>query len=65
MPGTTNGEHRKLIGVKTRLCVRNTAFSVWSAASVSESELRATEKTIWCTTQPTKVIKYCTELLAV
>ena len=30
---TTNGEHRKLIGVKTFVWERNTAFTVWSAAS--------------------------------
>ena len=42
---TTNGEHRKLIGVKTRLCL-GTEYSLycWDAASVSESELQPTEK---------------------
>ena len=38
--------------------VLNAVFTVWSAASFSESELQATEKSIWCTTQPTKSSKY-------
>ena len=38
--------------------LRNAEFTVWSAASFSESELQTTEKTIWCTTQPTKSSKY-------
>ena len=63
---TTNGEHRKLIGVKTRLCL-GTEYGLycWDAASVSESELQPTEKIVWCTNQPTKSSCICTELLAV
>ena len=38
LPGSTNREHRKLIGVKMSL-VRTTVSTVWSAASISESEL--------------------------
>ena len=57
---TTDGEpetHRRQDNVF--VCVRDTVLTVWSAASVSESELQATEKTIWCTTQPTKSSKVC------
>ena len=42
--------------------VRITVFTVWSAASILESELQATEKTFWCAAHPTKsskVIKTC------
>ena len=44
---TTNGEHRKLIGVKTRLCL-GTEYGLyyWDAASVLESELQPTEKIV-------------------
>ena len=60
MLGTTTNEEPETYRRQENVfvCVRDTAFTVWSAASVSESELQATEKTIWCTTQPIKSSKY-------
>ena len=36
------------------LWIRTTVSTVWSAASISESELQATKKTVWCVAHPTK-----------
>ena len=50
MQGTTNGEHRKLIGVETMsLFGCGVRLYCWDAASVSESELRATVLCIYRT----------------
>ena len=55
MPVTTNGEHRKLIGVKARLCLsKEYGLYCWDAASVSKSELQPTEKIVSCAAQPAK-----------
>ena len=48
LPGPTNREHRKLLSASRRRClwVRTIVSTIWSAAGVSEFELRATEKTV-------------------
>ena len=39
------------------LWVRTTVSTVWSASSISESELQATEEIAWCAAHPTKSSK--------
>ena len=60
MLGATNGEQRKLIGVKAlSLFGYGIQLLLFGVLPVSESELRATNKTLWFTTQPTKSSKIC------
>ena len=56
--GPTNRKYRKFIYTSRRcFWARTAASTVWSAASISESELQPIEKTAWCAAHPPKSSK--------
>ena len=58
LPGPTNREYRKLMGVKAMSLGTNSSFYCLECCQyISGSDLQATEKTVWCAAPCNEVIK--------